>query len=112
MELAVKVEFIGETKTFGNDGGQKKEFAGTYGEGKKIAFVSYGQTCAALDSIAFGQQVKVTFDIASREYNGRWYTDLKAWKIEVLQSERVAPPSNVPSTPPVSPPAGSDDLPF
>ena len=24
----------------------------------------------------------VHLDIASREYNGRWYTDVKAWKVE------------------------------
>ena len=23
------------------------------------------------------------FDVESREFNGKWYTDLKAWKIEV-----------------------------
>jgi hypothetical protein len=29
-----------------------------------------------------GDAVTVHFDIESREYNGRWYTDVKAWKIE------------------------------
>jgi hypothetical protein len=27
--------------------------------------------------------VKVFFDLESREYNGRWYTDVKPWKLEV-----------------------------
>jgi len=26
--------------------------------------------------------VKVFFDLESREYNGRWYTDVKPWKLE------------------------------
>ena len=29
-----------------------------------------------------GNQFKIDFDVESREFNGRWYTDVKAWKIE------------------------------
>jgi len=29
-----------------------------------------------------GNQLKIDFDVESREYNNRWYTDVKAWKIE------------------------------
>lgn len=29
-----------------------------------------------------GDQVHVNIDIKSREYNGRWYTDVTAWKIQ------------------------------
>lgn len=29
-----------------------------------------------------GADVNVSFDIESREYNGRWYTDVRAWKVE------------------------------
>jgi len=27
--------------------------------------------------------LQIDFDIESREYNNKWYTDIKAWKIEV-----------------------------
>jgi hypothetical protein len=30
-----------------------------------------------------GNMLKIEFDIESREYNSRWYTDVKAWKIDV-----------------------------
>ena len=30
-----------------------------------------------------GNMLNVSFDIESREYNGRWYTDVKAWKVDV-----------------------------
>lgn len=30
-----------------------------------------------------GNVLKIDFDVESREYNSRWYTDCKAWKIEV-----------------------------
>lgn len=29
-----------------------------------------------------GKMLTVSFDVESREYNGRWYTDVKAWKID------------------------------
>jgi hypothetical protein len=29
-----------------------------------------------------GEQIVASIDIESREYNGRWYTDIKAWKVE------------------------------
>jgi len=32
--------------------------------------------------IAIDDQVNVSFDVESREYNGRWYTTVRAWKIE------------------------------
>ena len=28
-----------------------------------------------------GEQVTLGIDVESREYNGRWYTDVKAWKV-------------------------------
>lgn len=33
-----------------------------------------------------GSELKIDFDIESREYNGRWYTDIKAWSIEAKDS--------------------------
>ncbi len=37
--------------------------------------------------------VTVSFDIESREYNGRWYTNLRAWKVEkqAVQASSEAP---------------------
>lgn len=29
-----------------------------------------------------GAMLNISFDVESREYNGRWYTDVKAWKVE------------------------------
>lgn len=36
-----------------------------------------------------GMSVDVTFNISSREYNGRHYTSAKAWKVEPLSSVGV-----------------------
>lgn len=59
-----------------------------------------------------GKQLNISFDVESREYNGRWYTDVKAWKIEPAGA---APNETTYSD---MPPAetytdeGPDDLPF
>lgn len=55
----------------------------------------------------------IDFDVESREYNGRWYTDVKAWKI--TQENPGAPePEEIP--PPANPfdemPGEIDDIPF
>ena len=85
-----------------------------------------------------GQEVTVSIDVESREFNGRWYTDVRAWNVvQGIQLPGVAAPapaaysapqpsapgapvaSGVPAPPaPAAPaaPAGSvgaaDDLPF
>jgi hypothetical protein len=33
-----------------------------------------------------GNELRIDFDVESREYNGRWYTDVKAWKIELFSA--------------------------
>lgn|SRR6185436_13333526 len=50
---------------------------------KKVCFTMWGDKTQILKSMKEGTQVKVAFDVESREYNGKWYTDLKAWKIDV-----------------------------
>ncbi len=48
---------------------------------KKICITQWGDEIDAT-GLSIGETVTAHIDIASREYNGRWYTDIKAWKIE------------------------------
>ena len=41
-----------------------------------------------------GAMLKIDFDVESREYNGRWYTDVKAWKVEAAGSQPVSGSQN------------------
>lgn len=47
---------------------------------KPICFTLFGDHAEACPRV--GETVEVHFDITSREYNGRWYSDIQAWKIE------------------------------
>ena len=90
---------------------------------KKICFTVWGDK---IDSqmMQEGNQLNVSFDIESREYNGRWYTDVKAWKMEMAgdggQSNGggFAPQQAAPAAAPaqlsdsLKAEGGNDDLPF
>jgi hypothetical protein len=59
--------------------------------------------------LVVGNNLKIDFDVESREYNSKWYTDVKAWKIEVVGSDN----NNTDTfTIGVDDAPTSDDLPF
>jgi hypothetical protein len=58
-----------------------------------------------------GNMLKIDFDVESREYNGKWYTDVKAWKIEPATTSPSVPENN-PSVKAVINAEENDDLPF
>tara|TARA_B110000902_G_C13847939_1_gene414052 strand:+ start:106 stop:468 length:363 start_codon:yes stop_codon:yes gene_type:complete len=47
---------------------------------KKICFMAWGDKIDQFN-LQQGEAVEVSVDLESREYNGRWYTDVKAWKV-------------------------------
>ena len=56
---------------------------------KKVCFTVWGENMiTALDAIKEDDQIKVYFSVESREYNERWYTDLKAYRIDSLMSQQ------------------------
>jgi len=49
---------------------------------KKVCFNFWNEKAGVLKTLQEGDTVKVSFNVESRDYNGKWYTDLKAWKLE------------------------------
>jgi len=47
---------------------------------KQVCFMVWGDRIDEF-GIREGQELTVSFDLESREYNGRWYTDVKAWRV-------------------------------
>lgn len=90
---------------------------------KNVCFTVWGEDKArVLTSLKNGDSVKVSFDISSREFKGKWYTEAKAWKIEAggassgqgqthKYAAKNAPPPLTASDIPAEP-AEDDDLPF
>jgi hypothetical protein len=57
---------------------------------KEVCFSVWGNDkVESLQKHKPGSTIKVHFDPESREYNNRYYTELRAWKIEAQQSETI-----------------------
>jgi hypothetical protein len=61
---------------------------------KKVCISSWNDK-AGLSSFSENDLVTVSINIESREYNGRWYTDVRAWRM-VKADESSAPPEDKP----------------
>jgi len=68
-----------------------------------------------VDPPGIGEHVTASINIESREYNSRWYTNVRAWKIESEQGDKPSK-SEIKSTPPLNSNGDPDDpdstLPF
>ena len=73
----------------------KQEFILEYPDGNftaKACFTAWGQDKVQdLGKYQVGDKVKVSFNLKSREYNGRWYNDLQIWKIAPAGAQPAAP---------------------
>lgn len=76
---------------------------------KKVCFMVWGDKIDQFQ-IQQGQELTVHFDLESREYNERWYTDVKGWKVERGEHQVDDAPHPVETDEP--PPIEDDDIPF
>lgn len=119
MDISGKIiQFLPVQSGQGKNGTWKKqefilETGDTYP--KKVCIAVWGDKID-MGTFKTGDLVDVSFDVESREYNGRWYTDVKAWKMVSKKAGGNEPDNNtsyndMPGTFEASP-AGDDDLPF
>lgn len=57
---------------------------------KKVHFDFFGEKADQFP-LNLGDTIKLSFDIESREYNGRWYTSIRGWKAEPATEGAAAP---------------------
>ena len=57
---------------------------------RKVCANLWGDRARALDQFQEGSLITVSFDLESREFNGNWYTDVKAWKVEAATPAAAA----------------------
>lgn len=94
---------------------KKREYVLENTEGqfpRKVAFTCFGDNADRI-KLNVGDKVNMSFDIESREFNGRWYTDIRCWRCEVLNDAPAAPaqaPAGAPVPP--APATGEDEFPF
>lgn len=77
---------------------------------KKVCISIWGDKLN-IGQYAIGTPLTLQVDVESREFNGKWYTDVKAWKIEGANSGNPENAYADPEPPFLSQDPG-DDLPF
>ena len=89
-----------------------------------VKFQAVQDRCGLLDSYQEGDMVKVSFDLRGREWNGKYLTNLNAWRVDnagggdqsTSSSNKKAVTEDFPSDPfpkvSDAPPVSTDDLPF
>jgi hypothetical protein len=123
-ELTGKLKTVLEVQSF-SSGFTKREFVVTTDEQypQDIKFELYKDKTSAIDKFKEGDLLKVSFNVRGSEYNGRYFVNLNAWRIE---NEQAGGGTDIPA--PLDPmvqhapaPAGNsgtiddigeDDLPF
>ena len=85
---------------------------------RKMCFDVFGEDKINQFNIQIGEELNVHFDIDAREWQGRWFNSIRAWKVDRAQAGPDMPPADAPFPPmnaaPVDFSAGDekDDLPF
>ena len=72
---------------------------------RKVHFEVFGEDRIKQNSCELDQLVTVSFDIESREFNGRWYTSIRAWRIQ--QGDTTQAAAGAPATAPAAPAAAA-----
>jgi hypothetical protein len=83
---------------------------------KNICFTLFGDKTDLLQRITEGMTVDVSFNLESREYNGKWFHNVNAWKIQPEEIQQNGHVETTRDLPPefneAPPPDDSLDLPF
>ncbi len=131
MELAGKVIAVleprGGVSRNGNEWKVQEYVIETHDQyPRKMVFDVFGADKIQQFNIQVGEELNVSFDIDAREWNGRWFNSIRAWKVERVASQPM-PGAPVPPVeagfPPIAAGAptpnntfaaesSTDDLPF
>lgn len=127
MELAGKVIAVLEPKggvsKNGNEWKVQEYVIETHDQyPRRMCFDVFGADKIQQFNIQVGEELNVFFDIDAREWQGRWFNSIRAWKVERVNADaQQMPPMDAPFPPLNAAPAApvdfsssdeKDDLPF
>lgn len=127
MELKGTIIAVLEPKSGVSEKGEwtRQEFVLEYENGqypKRVVFDIFGQDKLQQANIQMGGTYTIQLDIAAREYNGRWYNQVRCWNVrpgidQTPQQEAQPTPQPAFSAPMeqsmnIAPSTDTDDLPF
>lgn len=122
MDIQGSIKLLFETQTFAS-GFQKREFVVTTQEQypQDVKFECIQDKVSLLDGLTPGEKVTVHFNLRGNEYQGKYYVNLQAWKIDKAMAAQTAPAGAMPPSAPMPTEAPAtdtgdsfeeDDLPF
>lgn len=85
---------------------------------RKMCFDVFGADKIDQFDIKIGEEINVSFDVDAREWNGRWFNSIRAWKVDRAAAQPAAAPTQAPFPPVNAAPVDfsatdeKDDLPF
>lgn len=85
---------------------------------RRMCFDVFGEDKINQFNIQAGEELTVSFDIDAREWQGRWFNSIRAWKVERTNAQQPTAPEGVPFPPTAAAPVDfaasdeKDDLPF
>ncbi len=76
---------------------------------RKVCFELFGEERIKSNPCKIDDIVTVSFDIESREFNGRWYTSIRAWRVQqgAVASAAAATTTTAPVQPAAAPAAAA-----
>ncbi len=123
--IAVMEKRSGQSQRSGNTWASQDYVIETHEQyPRRCLFNVFGEDKINEYNLQIGSEVTVSFDINAREYNGRWYNDIRAWRVVPAQAATPAAPEAAPfvapetaipapvAAPATAPAAPEDDLPF
>lgn len=126
-KIIQKLEPVSGTSKAGNAWSKQEYVLETHEAYPKKVFFDFFGDRANQFQFEVGDEVNLSFDIESREYNGRWFTSIRGWKAEKIdpnaaaQSAAAPAAAGAPAAPVAPPPTAdfsatggesNDDLPF
>jgi len=90
-KLHKKFETEQKTESF-----QAREFVIEIADGNYPQFIKFQlvqDRCGLLEPYEEGEDIKVHFDLRGREWNGRYFTNLNAWRLEKAGPDAAATPA-------------------
>ena len=136
LEGRIKTKLPAQGGTSARGAWTRQDFVVEYQDGNYMSeacFSAWGQDRVdELAKFGEGDAVKVSFNVRAREYGGRWYNDLRVWRLSAAGAPQAqgapqtaytaAPQPQAPAAPAAPAPTiddmpmdigiGEDDLPF
>src|SRR5689334_19417459 len=85
MEQKGTIHHIGQREDVGTNGFYKRTIVLAFKDGgyDKFLAIDFGKEKGdKLNGLNIGHEVTVSFNLSSREWNGKWFTGCDGWKVE------------------------------